>query len=300
MSGRADRPPPRPEVRPPSLRPPGPRRGRRRAATGERRLRSSRAARPRRGTPEKTRERLVAVAAEVFNRDGYFGTDSNALARAAGYAPATFYKHFPDKRAALLAAYERWVSTEWAHIAALLRPSGSRQAKTRAVPVTRAAARRADTERAGRLARKLAAWIVAHHRRWRRLRASVLALVGTDAAVRDFYVAQRRHQLAMLRGMRARRPAKPGAREADALLLFTFERTCDAIAGGEATALGLQRRELQSLLVRALAGHLTDGAMRSPLAPSLDSRRGAGPDRSRGPARISRPSGRRGARRDRP
>ena len=52
--------------------------------------------RPKRGQSADTRERLVAAAAAVFNRDGYHGTDSNRLARAAGYAPATFYKHFPD------------------------------------------------------------------------------------------------------------------------------------------------------------------------------------------------------------
>src|SRR5271170_2352101 len=74
------------------------------------------AGRPRRGTPAQTRARLVAAAAAVFNRDGYYGTDSNRIARAAGYAPATFYKHFPDKRAIFLAAYEAWVSAEWSAI----------------------------------------------------------------------------------------------------------------------------------------------------------------------------------------
>ena len=39
--------------------------------------------RPRRGSPDETRARLVAAAAAVFNQEGYDGTDSNKLARAA-------------------------------------------------------------------------------------------------------------------------------------------------------------------------------------------------------------------------
>ncbi len=53
---------------------------------------------------DDTRDRLVAAAARAFNRAGYHGTDSNRIARAAGYAPATFYKHFADKRAIFVAA----------------------------------------------------------------------------------------------------------------------------------------------------------------------------------------------------
>lgn len=200
-------------------------------ATARPRLARAAEGRPRRGTPAGTRQRLVAAAAEVLNRDGYFGTDSNAIARAAGYSPATFYKHFEDKRAILLAAYEQWVATEWRHISDALRGGGG-------------------------AARELTAWILAHHRRWRGLRASLLGLVGSDPVVRAFYVAQRRRQLKWLRELRGADRARPGDREADALLLFTFERTCDAIAGGEADGLGLDAAQLESLLIERLAAGL--------------------------------------------
>src|ERR1700733_4737197 len=64
--------------------------------------------RPRRGSPEQTRDRLVAAAAKLFNQTGYHGTDSNRIAKAAGYSAGVFYKHFNDKRAIFLAAYEGW------------------------------------------------------------------------------------------------------------------------------------------------------------------------------------------------
>jgi len=198
--------------------------------------------RPKRGESADTRERLVAAAAAVFNRDGYHGTDSNRLARAAGYAPATFYKHFPDKRTILLAAYESWVTTEWQGIGAALR----------AAPT--------PAERAERIV----AMVLEHHRRWKGLRASLRALVATDPVVRRFHRAQRRRQLELLAGMR-RAPRRAAAtrvddaigRVDDAIMLFTLERTLDAIAEGETAALDLDTETVMQRL-RAIVGAAFD------------------------------------------
>jgi AcrR family transcriptional regulator len=56
--------------------------------------------------PQESRRALLKAAAKIFNSEGYFATDSNRIARAAGYAPGTFYTHFADKRAIFLAVYE--------------------------------------------------------------------------------------------------------------------------------------------------------------------------------------------------
>ena len=135
--------------------------------------RKSKTPRPLRGTPAQTRTRLVAAAAQVFNRSGYHGTDSNRIARAAGYSPGTFYKHFADKREIFLAAFQEWVDQEWGEV-------------EREVAVTH------DPEA---LARRIVDLTLRHHIRWRGLRASMLALVGTDPVVRRFHRAQRRRQL---------------------------------------------------------------------------------------------------------
>jgi AcrR family transcriptional regulator len=174
-----------------------------------------RAGRPRRGTPSQTRDRLLAAAAVEFNRVGYHGTDSNRLARAAGYAPATFYKHFPDKRAIFLAAYADWVSAEWARVEQLVRAGG---------PPPQVAAAIVDT-------------VLEMHRTWRGLRASLRALVAADPEARTFYRAQRRRQLELLAALR--RDRSPAAAADDAVLLFTLERVCDAIADGELRDLGV-------------------------------------------------------------
>lgn len=182
--------------------------------------------RPRRGTPEETRTRLVAAAAQVFNRSGYHGTDSNRIARAAGYSPGTFYKHFADKREIFLAAFADWVDQEW-------------EAIEREVSLAH------DPER---LARRIVELTLKLHTRWRGLRASILGLVGTDPVVRRFHRSQRRRQLRMLAALRKRRRARARPPEEDLVLLYTMERTCDALAMGELGDLGLSK----SAVVRAL------------------------------------------------
>eukprot|EP01037_Dinobryon_pediforme_P012224 gene12224-12310_t len=59
-----------------------------------------------------TRTGLIQAAAAEFEEVGYEQTNTNAIARRAGFAPQTFYRHFKDKLAIFLAAYERWTEEE--------------------------------------------------------------------------------------------------------------------------------------------------------------------------------------------
>src|SRR5262249_10881133 len=87
--------------------------------------RTSAASRPRRGVPHETRARLITAAADLFNREGFYGTDSNQIAKAAGYSTGVFYKHFKDKREIFLAAYEQWSIAEWKQVAAVIASGAS-------------------------------------------------------------------------------------------------------------------------------------------------------------------------------
>jgi AcrR family transcriptional regulator len=182
----------------------------------------------------ETRARLVAAAAQEFNRTGYHGTDSNRIARAAGYAPGTFYKHFSDKRDIFLAAWEDWVAREW-----------------RAVGEEVEAVKPAKT-----LAARIVELTLGLHIRWRGLRASMHALAAADPVVRRFHRAQRLRQLELLAELRSRGGVSPRAAAEDAVLLFTLERTCDAIALGETRDLGLDREALLTELRARLQAHL--------------------------------------------
>jgi hypothetical protein len=68
-------------------------------------------------------------------------------------------------------------------------------------------------------------------------------LVAQDAEVRAFYRVQRRRQLDALRALRRAAPSA-ASRAADAHLLYALERACDALADGEARALGVDERAL--------------------------------------------------------
>jgi AcrR family transcriptional regulator len=190
--------------------------------------------RPLRGQPDDTRDRLLAAAAELFNRHGYHGTDSNRIAKAAGYATGTFYKHFKDKREAFLAAYERWSAEEWKAVEAEI------------------AERRSPDE----LARRLVQLSIDFHTKWRGLRASLLELLFTDERVRRFWCVQRCAQMDFMAALRASRGWRPRTREDDAVLLYSCERTYDGIARGELEATGLDRGMVVEAMVRRVVDAL--------------------------------------------
>jgi AcrR family transcriptional regulator len=53
----------------------------------------------------------------LFNRFGYYGTDSNQIEKEAGYATCSIHEHFKHNRETFLAVYEAWVTSEWLAIA---------------------------------------------------------------------------------------------------------------------------------------------------------------------------------------
>ncbi len=190
--------------------------------------------RPRRGTVEGTRERLVAAAAEEFATAGFDGTDSTKISTRAGYAAGTFYKHFEDKREIFIAAYARWVDNEWTTVREVLGEYGDPKERSKA----------------------LVHFYLDLHAKSRVFRASLRVLAATDAVVRREYQAQRKRQLDWLKQIRGGR--KTSGRERDALLLYTLERAGDALADGEDKVLGLNRAALGTLIEDLLESAFRD------------------------------------------
>ncbi len=176
--------------------------------------------------PEETRRALVEAAAGIFNSAGYDGTDSNRIAREAGYAPGTFYIHFADKLAIFLEVYQNWVSAEWSAIEVILKSGGS----------------------AHSLRRRLSRAVLEHHRKWRTFRASLRALSATDDRVHAARVASRDRQLEKLTQLiRARNSPVPSRARMLAQLLIA-EALCDAVADGDAASLGIREEEIIGLV----------------------------------------------------
>jgi AcrR family transcriptional regulator len=190
--------------------------------------------RPRRGSPELTRERIIDGAATLFNQFGYHGTDSNSIAKEAGYATGTFYKHFQDKREVFLAVYERWLAAEWQAIDEEL------------------SRRRTPDE----TARRIVEISIKFHTEWRGLRASLMELIFSDEDARKYFRKQRRRQLDIMSELRRRLGFPPRTREQDAIHLFMTERVFDALGQGEIQALGLDRKVVVESMVERVLGLL--------------------------------------------
>jgi AcrR family transcriptional regulator len=169
----------------------------------------------------KTMERLIAAAAKEFEEHGFLGTDSNRIARRAGFAPQTFYRWFNDKTEIFLAVYQNWVRQEFKSIDKL-RSEGAPDSK-------------------------LVEAVVAHHKAFRVFRRSLRLLTVQDDRVRAARAASRLEQIDRLK-LRYR-PRRVGTAEA-AVFLLEYERLCDAIADGEFSDLGID----ESAVVKHLVG----------------------------------------------
>lgn len=161
---------------------------------------------------------LVVAARLEFEEKGYAGTNTNAIARRAGYAPQTFYRHFPDKRAIFIAIYDRWAQQEERALADAASPGD------------------------------IAAALIAHHKRHRVFRRSLRMLTVEDDEVG---CARARVRLGQIAVMRTRSAAFASLDVADQVAtLLTIERICDAAADGELERLGVSETKTKGLVIQ--------------------------------------------------
>ena len=167
------------------------------------------------------RAELLKAAQLEFEEQGFDGTQTNAIARRAGYAPQTFYRHFPDKKAIFLAIYLEWAEAEAQALAKAETVSAMMEA------------------------------LLAHHVLHRWFRRSLRYLSAIDPEIAAVRAQTRQHQM----GAIIARFSHLSNTEALALI-FTLERLCDAWAEGEFEACGIQRQAAQAHMSTILANAL--------------------------------------------
>lgn len=171
-----------------------------------------------------TRDRLAEAAAQAFNTVGFHGTDTNRIARAAGYAPQTFYRHFADKMDIFVAVYEVWQTSE------------------------REALANASKGRAALSA--MARILISHHGEWKVFRRSLRLLAVEDSKARAARTLSRERQLADLMSL----PGNAGRNRANLFAaLLKVERLCDAAADGEFADQGITEPAVVALIAGAIA-----------------------------------------------
>ena len=171
--------------------------------------------RARQGTAEK----LVRSAASEFNQHGFLGTDTNRIARRAGFAPQTFYRWFDDKTEIFIKVYERWQHDEASMLQRLLAKDASDARLVQAV--------------------------VTHHRRFRIFRRSLRQMSIEDDMIRKARAASRLNQIEQIRKWN---PAQPASTAALAVALFKIERLADALAEREFDDMGIDHTAAETEL----------------------------------------------------
>ena len=178
--------------------------------------------------PEATSERLLQAAASEFNEQGFGGTDTNRIARRAGFAPQTFYRWFQDKVEIFIETYERWQREEFGALNKLL------------------AAKASDAH--------LARAVVAHHKAYLVFRRSLRQLSVENEAIRAARARARLIQIAYVKRLTAN-VARDDA--SIAAVLLQTERLADALAEGEFHDMGLNKKAGEEALARLIRDLLT-------------------------------------------
>lgn len=172
-----------------------------------------------RASSTETQAKLIAAATKEFNQRGYYGTDSNKIARRAGFAPQTFYRWFRDKAEIFVAAYRRWEDEEREMLAKLV------AARAPGSDVIEAA--------------------VTHHRAYRIFRRSLRTLSYDKPEVRAARAQSRLRQIESIKGWTKSTRRSTGE---IATILLQIERLADALAEDEFDDLGLDEKAARKAL----------------------------------------------------
>lgn len=186
-----------------------------------------------------TRAMLLTAARAEFAANGYHGTDTNRIARAAGLAPATFYRHFTDKADVFRVVYHEWVTEDWARSQEVI----------------------AEGKNAAETAHGIIRKTLEFYREARGLRASLRALVYQEPSIRRAYVEEGRRQLGIVRERRAGRGLPELSVEEHFVVLCLAERVLDAVALDEGKELGLDEERLLAVVERVLAAYVDGKAL---------------------------------------
>jgi AcrR family transcriptional regulator len=172
---------------------------------------------------ETTGAKLVQAAADEFNERGFFSTDSNRIARRAGFAPQTFYRWFSDKTDIFIAVYERWEQLEREAVRGLI-------------------SKRAPDD-------DLVELVLDHHRNYLLFRRSLRRLAVENNAVRAARAASRLRQIQQIKAWAADPVADDGAMAA---ALLQIERLADAVVEGEFADLGFGEESARHVLAKII------------------------------------------------
>ncbi|UGT62480.1 TetR/AcrR family transcriptional regulator [Nocardia asteroides] len=195
-------------------------------------------------TPAGRRERIIAAAAELFDRRGFHDVRVDDIARAAGMSGATLYQQFPNKTLILLAILERGAEG--------------------LLYVTAEALARADDVLDTLVGTYVDQALGLHGRTMRILATDAIYL--PEQTQRDLRAAQREYVAEWTAAVRARHPDHP-ATEARAVALAVIGVVTDLSQTGRVRAhpdIDTELRVLAHAMLTPAAAECETGAMTEP------------------------------------
>ncbi len=178
--------------------------------------------------PSDTRTRLLQAAMSEFIEAGYAGTDTNRIARRAGFAPQTFYRWFHDKADIFTEVLKVWEELESAMLRSVI-----------------------ETPETDPM--QMAEACVDSFQAFLTFRRNLRSVMASVPDVRLARAQARQRLMALLCSLRAGM-----SKEELGSLLVQFEQLCEALAQGEFDDLGLSgeaaMRDLAALVVRLRGG----------------------------------------------
>lgn len=161
------------------------------------------------GEGPDTATALLQAAAAEFVEVGFHDTDTNRIAKRAGFAPQTFYRWYTDKLDIFIKVYQAWEEAEHSILDSLL------------------------TERAPPI--QIAERCVQGHQSFLQFRRSLRQLTLNEPRVRAARAASRLQQIAHIR----KHSAQAASDGTLAALLIQIERLSETLAEGEFADLGM-------------------------------------------------------------
>lgn len=175
---------------------------------------------------KSTELKLVQAAMAEFAEHGYIGTDTNKIARRAGFAPQTFYRWFKDKISIFIATYRLWEEDEWQILTALM--------QQQAAPS------------------QIAQAVVVQHRAHLLFRRSLRQLALEHPQVRQARAESRLRQVGRIQEWLGPAVTDQGI-ESTAVMLLQLERLADAVAEGELTDMGFPDDALLQAMINMIS-----------------------------------------------
>lgn len=168
-----------------------------------------------------TRDKLLKAALQEFNQKDFFSTDSNKIASEAGFAPATFYKHFKDKHEIFLEVYFRWYESQ---------RQGVKKLVEELPPLVD-------------FPKQLAEVILPNHIKNPGFRLSVSMLAKQDKRIQEFRVKNFEANMLLVNLVCTNYQLAIPTRASSFTFILQMERLCDAIALGDFERLQISEAE---------------------------------------------------------